>query len=55
MFPTVLVPFFVAAAGVPVSSDPFFLVEFYAFRGALLVLFVMGLYRLVKNEVTRNK
>jgi hypothetical protein len=33
------------------AADPFFLVEFYAFKIALLVFFFVGLYRLVKHEV----
>lgn len=35
------------------APDPFFFVEFYAFRAALLIFFVVGLYRLVKHEVSK--
>ena len=34
-------------------SDPFFTIEFYAFRVALLIIFVVGLYRFVKREIGR--
>lgn len=48
------IPFYLPVAGVQaVVSDPFFVVEFYAFRAALLILFIVGLYRLVKREVTK--
>lgn len=36
-----------------VVPDPFFFVEFYAFRLALLIFFVVGLYKLVKHEVQK--
>ena len=36
-----------------VASDPFFAVEFYAFRVALLIIFIIALYRLVKHEVSK--
>jgi hypothetical protein len=43
---------FLAEPGVQaIASDPFFVVEFYTFRAALLILFIVGLYRLVRNEV----
>lgn len=34
-------------------SDPFLVVEFYAFRTVLLILFIVGLYGLVKLEITK--
>ena len=40
--------------GLLTPSDPFFTIEFYAFRVALLVLFLVGLYRLVRNEIGRR-
>ena len=36
-----------------IAADPFFYVEFYAFKVALLVFFFVGLYRLVKHEVRK--
>jgi len=48
------IPLYLLGAGVQaVVADPFFVVEFYAFRTALLILFIVGLYRLVKSEVTK--
>jgi hypothetical protein len=35
------------------SADPFFAIELYAFRIALLILFFLGLYRLLKYEIKR--
>ncbi len=34
-------------------SDPFFAVELYAFRVALLILFMVGLYRLLRHEIKK--
>jgi hypothetical protein len=39
---------------VPTPSDPFFTIEFYAFRAALLILFLVGLYRLIRNDIGRR-
>ena len=33
--------------------DPFAAVEFYAFRIALLLLFLVGLYKFLKREITK--
>jgi hypothetical protein len=35
------------------SSDPFAPVELYAFRAALFILFIVGLYKLLKHEIKR--
>jgi hypothetical protein len=35
------------------ASDLFLKIEFYAFRVALLVIFIAALCRLVKNEIQR--
>lgn len=35
------------------ASDPFAVIEFYAFRVALLIVFFVALFRLVKNEISR--
>jgi hypothetical protein len=45
--------FLALALPTTVVPDPFFFVEFYAFRVALLIFFVVGLYRLVKHEVMK--
>jgi hypothetical protein len=34
-------------------SDPLFEVEFYAVRVTLLILLIIGLYRLVRNEIRK--
>lgn len=39
-----------AMASVP---DPFAMVELYAFRTALLIIFVVALYRLVRQEIRK--
>jgi hypothetical protein len=35
------------------ASDLFFTIEFYAFRVALLIIFIAGLFRFVKKEIGR--
>ena len=43
-----------AAVEVPnVASDPFVVVEFYGFRITLLILFFVGLFKLVRDELRR--
>jgi hypothetical protein len=39
-----------AMASVP---DPFAMVEIYAFRTTLLIIFVVALYRLVRQEIRK--
>lgn len=49
-----LIPSVVTEAGAQaIGTDPFLLLEFYAFRIALLILFIVGLFRLVKREIGR--
>ena len=36
------------------TSDPFGAIEFFAFRVALLILFLLGLYRIVRHEIRRG-
>jgi hypothetical protein len=36
-------------------ADLFTIVEFYAFRVALLIIFMAGLYRIVREEVRRKQ
>lgn len=35
------------------ASDLFLTIEFYAFRVALLIVFIVALYRFVKSEIQR--
>jgi hypothetical protein len=35
------------------ASDPFAVVEYFAFRSTLLILFLIGLYRILRNEFHR--
>ena len=37
----------------PVASNPFVLVEWYAFQVTVLILFVAALYKLVRNELKK--
>jgi hypothetical protein len=34
-------------------ADPFSIWEFYAFRAALFIIFVSGLYRFVRREIEK--
>ena len=36
-----------------IPTDPFSIWEFYAFRTALFVIFIVGLYRLVRREIKK--
>jgi hypothetical protein len=36
-----------------IPADPFSVWEFYAFRAALFVIFIVGLYRLVRREIEK--
>jgi hypothetical protein len=36
------------------QPDVFTLIEFYLFKVALLIIFIAGLYRLVRKEVRRD-
>jgi len=37
-----------------IFPDLFTTIEFYAFRGALLIIFILWLYRAVKHEIRRG-